>query len=46
VSEIYEEELKWHCKRYTKNQKEPDFTDQELLTKCIYLQLSMKDDFG
>jgi len=36
VCEIYEEELQWHCLRYTKNQKEPDFTDQELLTSYLF----------
>lgn len=32
VSEIYEEELKWHCMRYTKNQVVPGFRDEEILT--------------
>ena len=36
VCEIYEEELQWHCVRYTKNQKVPDFTDQELLTTYLF----------
>lgn len=36
VCEIYEEELKWHCQRFTKNQIEPDFTDQELLTTYLF----------
>ena len=36
VCEIYEEELKKHCMRYTKNQVEPDFTDQELLTTYLF----------
>ena len=51
VSEIYEEELKWHCKRYTKNQKEPDFTDQELLTTYLFAivyerRFRVKDIYG
>jgi len=36
VCEIYEEELKWHCQRFTKNQVEPDFTDQEILTTYLF----------
>lgn len=36
VCEIYEEELKWHCQRFTKNQSEPNFTDQELLTTYLF----------
>lgn len=36
VCEIYEEELQWHCMRYTKNQIKPDFTDQELLTTYLF----------
>ena len=36
VCEIYEEELQWHCQRFTKNQAEPLFTDQELLTTYLY----------
>lgn len=36
VCEIYEEELKWHCQRFTKNQVEPLFSDQELLTTYLY----------
>ncbi|MGH1339653.1 MAG: hypothetical protein ACRBFS_26275 [Aureispira sp.] len=35
VCEIYEEELQWHCKRYTNNQLEPKFTDQEILTTYL-----------
>ena len=36
VCEIYEEELQWHCMRFTKNQAEPGFTDQELLTTYLF----------
>lgn len=36
VCEIYEEELQWHCKRYTKNQSEPLFTDQEVITTYLF----------
>ena len=36
VCEIYEEELKWHCMRYTKNQVVPEFTDEELLTTYLF----------
>lgn len=51
VSEIYEEELKWHCMRYTKNQKAPDFTDQELLTTYLFAivyerRFRVKDIYG
>ena len=36
VCEIYEEELQWHVMRFTKNQAEPVFTDQELLTTYLF----------
>ena len=36
VCEIYEEELQWHCQRYTKNDVLPEFTDQELLTTYLF----------
>ena len=36
ISEIYEEELKWHCQRITKNDAEPLFSDQELLTTYLF----------
>lgn len=36
VSEIYEEELQWHCQRFTKNQSKPSFSDQELLTTYLF----------
>ncbi len=36
VGEIYEEELQWHFMRFTKNQAEPVFTDQELLTTYLF----------
>jgi len=36
VCEIYEEELQWHCQRFTKNQAKPLFSDQELLTTYLY----------
>lgn len=36
VCEIYEEELQWHCQRFTKNQVMPLFTDQEVLTTYLY----------
>lgn len=36
VSEIYEEELQWHCQRFTKNQVKPLFSDEELLTSYLY----------
>jgi len=37
VSEIYEEELKWHCMRYTKNQVVPGFRDEEILTTYLFV---------
>lgn len=51
ISEIYEEELKWHCMRYTKNQKVPNFTDQELLTTYFFAivyerRFRVKDIYG
>lgn len=36
VCQVYEEELKWHCERFTKNGAEPEFTDQELLTTFLF----------
>lgn len=36
VSEIYEEELQWHCMRFTKNQAEPAFSDAEILTTYLF----------
>lgn len=36
MCEIYEEELQWHCMRFTKNQAEPAFSDQELLTTYLF----------
>lgn len=36
VCQVYEEELKWHCQRFTKNGLEPDFTDSELLTTYLF----------
>lgn len=36
VCQVYEEELRWHCQRFTKNGKEPDFTDCELLTTYLF----------
>ena len=36
VCEVYEEQLKWHCQRFTKNQQEPDFTDEELITSYLH----------
>lgn len=36
VCEIYEEELQWHCQRFTKNDALPLFTDQELLTTYLF----------
>lgn len=36
VCQVYEEELKWHCERFTKNQQEPLFTDCELLTAYLF----------
>ena len=36
VCQVYEEELKWHCERFTKNGLEPEFTDCELLTTYLF----------
>lgn len=36
VCQLYEEELKWHGERFTKNRKEPLFTDCELLTTYLF----------
>ncbi len=36
LCQVYEEELQWHCKRYTKNGKTPLFTDQEVLTVYLF----------
>ncbi|MFT5648413.1 MAG: hypothetical protein ACI976_003113 [Aureispira sp.] len=36
VCEIYEEELQWHCIRYTKNQSTPSFTEEEVLTTYLF----------
>jgi len=36
VCQVYEEELQWHCERFTKNGVEPEFTDCELLTTYFF----------
>ena len=36
VCQIYEEELQWHCQRFTKNELSPSFTDCELLTTYLF----------
>lgn len=36
VCQVYEEELKWHCQRFTKNGIEPLFSDCELLTTYLF----------
>ena len=36
VCQVYEEELKWHCERFTKNGIAPKFTDCELLTTYLF----------
>ncbi len=36
VCEVYKEELKWHCQRFTKNQVAPEFTDEELITSFLH----------
>lgn len=36
VCQLYEEELKWHCERFTRNKKEPLFSDCELLTVYLF----------
>lgn len=36
VGENYEKKLKYHCERFTKNKKEPEFTDIELLTTWLF----------
>ena len=51
VCEIYEEELQWHCQRFTKNQASPAFSDQELLTTYLYAmaferRFRIKDIYG
>lgn len=36
VCQQYEQCLKWHCQRFTKNLIEPDFTDCEVLTTYLF----------
>lgn len=36
ISDCYNKELYYHCQRYSRNKKEADFTDVELLTIYIY----------
>lgn len=36
VEQVYEEELRWHCQRFTKNALEPLFTDCEVLTTYLF----------
>lgn len=36
VCQLYEEELKWHCERFSNNQFEPKFSDCELLTTYLF----------
>ncbi len=36
VCQVYEEDLKWHCERFTKNGIAPKFTDCELLTTYLF----------
>jgi hypothetical protein len=36
VCQVYEEELKWHCQRFTKNGAEPIFSDCEVLTTYLF----------
>ena len=36
VCQEYEQCLKWHCQRFTKNSIEPEFTDCEVLTTYLF----------
>ncbi len=36
VCQLYEEELKWHSQRFTKNEVKPLFTDCEVLTTYLF----------
>lgn len=36
VCQIYEEEIKWHCERFSNNGFQPKFTDCELLTTYLF----------
>ncbi len=36
VCQVYEEELKWHCQRFTKSGAEPIFSDCEVLTTYLF----------
>lgn len=36
VCQVYEEELKWHCERFSNNTSKPTFTDCELLTTYLF----------
>ena len=36
VCQLYEEELKWHCQRFTRNRKAPVFTDCDVLTTYLF----------
>lgn len=36
VCKVYETKLIWHCVRHTKNARQPNFTDQELLSCYLF----------
>ena len=36
VCQEYEEELKWHCQRFTNNSGSPEFSDCEVLTTYLF----------
>ena len=38
----YDQELSWHCQRYSPNSEQPRFSDQELLT--VYLYAVMEEE--
>jgi hypothetical protein len=42
ICEVYDTELKFHCQRFHRNGKAPDFSDEELLT--VYLFAIMEEE--
>ena len=43
ICEIYEEELKWHCQRFTKSETIPVFTDEEVITTYLFSMIYNKN---
>lgn len=37
ICQYYDNELYWHCQRFSRNNLEPDFTDAELLTVYLFV---------